>query len=129
MQGIGGVCSCTWGRKGTSLVSLCLCSGRWADAGGEHTSIPDPQTRAERMQEWKCYSCPRPAPGTHHVVFLTASVMRQSGARGKEPMKKRRQDSPRTDESTSTVNEASGSVHDTVMSKVGWRRSRGRSFF
>ncbi|XP_004775867.1 pyrin and HIN domain-containing protein 1 isoform X2 [Mustela putorius furo] len=44
-------------------------------------------------------------------------VMRQSGARGKEPMKKRRQDSPRTDESTSTVNEASGSVHDTVMSK------------
>ncbi|XP_032173071.1 myeloid cell nuclear differentiation antigen-like isoform X5 [Mustela erminea] len=44
-------------------------------------------------------------------------VMRQSGARGKEPMKKRRQDSPRTDESTSTVNEASESVHDTVMSK------------
>ncbi|XP_045838311.1 pyrin and HIN domain-containing protein 1-like isoform X1 [Meles meles] len=44
-------------------------------------------------------------------------VMRQSGVRGKESMKKRRQDSPSTDESTSTMNEASGPVHDAVMSK------------
>lgn len=63
------------------------------------------------------------------MLFLTALVMRQSGARGKDPMKKRRQDSPRTDGSTSTMNEASGSVHDTVKSKVGWRRAHGRSFF
>ncbi|XP_032701589.1 interferon-activable protein 203-like [Lontra canadensis] len=44
-------------------------------------------------------------------------VMRQSRARGKEPRKKRKRDSPSTDESTSTMNEASGSVHDAVMSK------------
>ncbi|XP_022346811.1 interferon-activable protein 203-like isoform X2 [Enhydra lutris kenyoni] len=44
-------------------------------------------------------------------------VMRQSGARGKEPMKKRKRDLPSTDESTSTMNEALGSVYDAVMSK------------
>uniref|UniRef100_A0A452T2B6 Myeloid cell nuclear differentiation antigen-like protein n=1 Tax=Ursus maritimus TaxID=29073 RepID=A0A452T2B6_URSMA len=44
-------------------------------------------------------------------------VMRQSRAGAKAPMKKRKQDASGTDESTSSTNEASGSVHDKPLSK------------
>ncbi|XP_048081191.2 gamma-interferon-inducible protein 16-like isoform X2 [Ursus arctos] len=44
-------------------------------------------------------------------------VMRQSRAGAKALMKKRKQDASGTDESTSSTNEASGSIHDKPLSK------------